>query len=40
LHVAAEDFASTEGCVAMKKEALLALLDDISADAKICIESN
>lgn len=40
LHVAAENFASTEGCVAMKKEALLALLADISAAAKICIESN
>ena len=40
LHVAARDFAPTEGCVALKKEKLLALLSEISAGAKIRIESD
>ncbi len=40
LHVAAKDFAPTEGCVAMRKEEIMALLAEISADAKIRIEGD
>jgi len=40
LHVAAEDFAPTEGCVAMKKEELLALLAEVSSSTKIGIETD
>jgi len=39
LHVAAKDFARTEGCVALKKEDLLELLAEISLSTKIRIEA-
>ena len=40
LHVAAMDFAHTEGCVALKKEDLSELLRDLSPTAKIRIEES
>lgn len=40
LHVAAKDFAPTEGCVALRKQKLLALLAGVSAEAKIRIEAD
>jgi L,D-peptidoglycan transpeptidase YkuD (ErfK/YbiS/YcfS/YnhG family) len=39
LHVAAKDFAHTEGCVALEKEDLLELLGEISPTATIHIEA-
>lgn len=40
LHVAAKDFAPTEGCVALEKEDLLEVLGEISPTAKIHIEAD
>jgi L,D-peptidoglycan transpeptidase YkuD (ErfK/YbiS/YcfS/YnhG family) len=40
LHVAAKDFAPTEGCVALEKDGLLELLGEISPTAKIHIEAD
>lgn len=40
LHVAAEDFAHTEGCVALTKEDISTLLGEISSNTKILIESS
>ena len=40
LHIAAKDFAHTEGCFALEKEDLLELLRDISPIAKIRIEAS
>ena len=40
LHIATDDFAPTEGCVAMKRDGLLALLAKISENAKIDIRAD
>jgi len=40
LHVAAKDFAPTEGCAALEKADLLELLGEISPTAKIHIEAD
>ena len=38
LHIARHDFAGTEGCIAIEKDALLEIVTNITNDSKISIE--